>query len=679
MKKLYLFLFVFAASFSVFSQAQINLSFLGKDSKTQNPLPLDSISIMNLTEDCDTTLLNVTINDSVSLIIPDVTWPLGINEIIAGGSGALDIKQNYPNPFYGSTNLNIFRENTGTMSLVLFDGSGRQLASYQNEFEKGIHSFVISSANAGVMVLSVTDGKIRKSVRIISSRQGQGKNDIKYAGPLPYAEKRILKNSANSGFSFYLGNSMTFTAHADGYADHTIMDTPTSDSTYVFSMTMLSLPDVTTSAATDITQTTATCGGTVISDGGDSVTIRGVCWSTSPNPTINDFFTTDGSGTGVFTSSVAGLVASTPYYLRAYATNSLGTAYGNEVSFPTADPPIDSVAAINDTLLLCYSKCHKYVEKSYLFDAVYSNNIPAPDGSWTEIYDHAQTQSSDNAKILMLWAEAYDIIYKANYVILSSEAVNTDPVTKNIIIAQAKAIRAYLNFILMNWFGEIPLEAGTSESMIPRNTIEEVLNHINQDATQASLYLPMAWSASEKFRIPKSFAVALLSRASMYSKNYNEALSSTQQIINSGVYALAADPANFSEGNIEIFWGFNKSDNTEFNIFFDKGSYVPGIRYTESYLISAEALFKTGNTTNALNYINALNTRRGNPGISSLSNDELFQQWNTELLKEGIMFITLKRFNKALSVVQNFPHKLLLPVPLQFIISNVNLTQNPGY
>src|SRR5665811_333467 len=111
MKKFYLFLSVFAASFTVFSQTQINLTFLGKVSQTQNALALDSISIKNLTEDCDTTLLNVTINDSVSLIIPDVTWPLGINEIIAGGSGALSIKQNYPNPFYGSTNLNIYREN----------------------------------------------------------------------------------------------------------------------------------------------------------------------------------------------------------------------------------------------------------------------------------------------------------------------------------------------------------------------------------------------------------------------------------------------------------------------------------------------------------------------------------------------------------------------------------------
>ena len=677
MKKFYLFLFVFVASFSVFSQTQINLTFLGKDSQSQNALPLDSISIQNLTEDCDTTLLNVTINDSVSLIIPEVTWPLGINEIIAGGSGTLSMKQNYPNPFLGSTNVSIYRKFNGPINLVLFDGSGRKLAAYRNEFQKGFHSFLISSASYGVLVLSVSDDKYTNSIKIISTRQGQAINNIQYLGLTPVVKKRILKNSANSGFSFYLGNEMKFTAHADGYIDQTIIDTPSADSTYIFSMTPLNLPAVETYSVTQVTQNTAMGGGDVISDGGETVTARGICWNTTGSPTTDDSITIDGTGTGYYNSILSGLTANTPYFVRAYATNNSGTAYGDEVTFTASMPLLDTEAAINDTLLMCYSKCYSYIEQLYLFDALYSNNILAPDGSWTQIYDH--TQSSDNEKILMLWANAYDIIYKTNLVILSSEAVISDPPTKNIIIAQAKAIRAYLNYNLLNWFGEIPLEAGTSESVIPRNTIEEVLIQINQDATDASLSLPMTWSASDKFRIPKSFAFALLSRASLYSKNYNEALSSTQQIINSGVYALGADPANFSEGNTEIFWGFNKSNNTEFNNFFDKGSYVPVIRYTESYLISAEALFKTGNTANALNYINALNARRGNPILTSLTNDELFLQWNTELMKEGSEFITLKRFDKALSVVQNYPHKLLLPVPLHFIISNVNLTQNPGY
>jgi hypothetical protein len=62
---------------------------------------------------------------------------------------------------------------------------------------------------------------------------------------------------------------------------------------------------------------------------------RGVCWSTSPNPTTADSYTIDGTGTGTFVSILSGLTPNTLYYVRAYATNSVGTAYGNEVSFTT--------------------------------------------------------------------------------------------------------------------------------------------------------------------------------------------------------------------------------------------------------------------------------------------------------------------------------------------------------
>lgn len=95
------------------------------------------------------------------------------------------------------------------------------------------------------------------------------------------------------------------------------------------------LPTVTKDTATNITQTTATCGGEVTSDGGACVTVRGVCWSTSPNPTTSDDHTEDGCGIGTFVSNLTGLTANTPYYVRAYATNSVGTAYGNEISFKT--------------------------------------------------------------------------------------------------------------------------------------------------------------------------------------------------------------------------------------------------------------------------------------------------------------------------------------------------------
>ena len=95
------------------------------------------------------------------------------------------------------------------------------------------------------------------------------------------------------------------------------------------------LPTLTTTAISSITNTTASSGGNITNQGSSAVTARGVCWSTSQNPTIANSKTTNGSGTGSFSSNLTGLTTNTTYYVRAYATNTTGTAYGNQQSFTT--------------------------------------------------------------------------------------------------------------------------------------------------------------------------------------------------------------------------------------------------------------------------------------------------------------------------------------------------------
>ena len=94
------------------------------------------------------------------------------------------------------------------------------------------------------------------------------------------------------------------------------------------------LPCVTTGNVSDVTSTSATCSGNVTDDGGFAVTERGICWSTTPNPTLeNAQHVAAGSGTGGFSATLTGLTEYTKYYVRAYATNSQGTSYGSNVSF----------------------------------------------------------------------------------------------------------------------------------------------------------------------------------------------------------------------------------------------------------------------------------------------------------------------------------------------------------
>ena len=117
-----------------------------------------------------------------------------------------------------------------------------------------------------------------------------------------------------------------------------------------------SLAVVTTSSVSSITQTTAISGGTISYQGASAISARGICWSTSANPTLANSFTTNGTGVGTFTANLTGLIAGTTYYVRAFATNASGTSYGNEVSFSSqtlaAQYPAGSVFCAGPTAIV---------------------------------------------------------------------------------------------------------------------------------------------------------------------------------------------------------------------------------------------------------------------------------------------------------------------------------------
>lgn len=106
-------------------------------------------------------------------------------------------------------------------------------------------------------------------------------------------------------------------------------------------------PKVTTAAVTDITQTSAVCGGTVTDECGSPVDERGVCWSTSHNPLVYDDNMIIGNGMGNYSANMTQLIPNTTYYVRAYAYNDSGIGYGEEVSFTTLAPPPAPTGAIN--------------------------------------------------------------------------------------------------------------------------------------------------------------------------------------------------------------------------------------------------------------------------------------------------------------------------------------------
>lgn len=154
---------------------------------------------------------------------------------------------------------------------------------------------------------------------------------------IPNPTTANFKSSAGSGIGAWSSSTSGLlpgtTYHVRAYAINNMGVAYGANQT--FTTASLATPTLSTTSATGITAIGATSGGVVSSDGGSAVTERGVCWNTLQNPTISQSKASNGVGVGSFTSVLTSLSAGTSYYLRAYATNSQGTSYGEQLSFST--------------------------------------------------------------------------------------------------------------------------------------------------------------------------------------------------------------------------------------------------------------------------------------------------------------------------------------------------------
>jgi len=152
---------------------------------------------------------------------------------------------------------------------------------------------------------------------------------IEDGNPIELDNKRSKGNFTSTIFNLQANTKFNIRAYATS-AEGTVYGEVKS-----FTTPAPGLPTVTTTAISNISQGSAMSGGTIIDDGGDTITAKGVCWDTQDAPTIDNNHTTDSSELGSFTSKITGLECGTNYYVRAYATNTAGTSYGNEETFST--------------------------------------------------------------------------------------------------------------------------------------------------------------------------------------------------------------------------------------------------------------------------------------------------------------------------------------------------------
>ncbi len=154
--------------------------------------------------------------------------------------------------------------------------------------------------------------------------------------PYPTTNNSVINEG--SGIGFYTSNITGLTENTIYYVRAYAINnhgTAYGDQKQFTTQSNTSLPVLTTNVVTNVTEISATLGGNISYDGGSAITVRGVCLNTVPNPTLDNFSTENGTGVGSFTVDLTGFTANTTYYVRAYAINNQGTAYGQEEVFTT--------------------------------------------------------------------------------------------------------------------------------------------------------------------------------------------------------------------------------------------------------------------------------------------------------------------------------------------------------
>ena len=351
MKKILKFLAIFCLAMvqTVFAQ-NINLKFKGATNDGKY-VQLDSVRIENISRSWTETL-----------VYPDTVLSFSFTGIGDAQVNAINNELvSYPNPFDGITHISLTLSQNEAITLQVYNIAGQRIMDKRVQAEAGENLFEISLQHTQVYFLIVNTSNGRLVQKLINLSKS-GDNSISYLGTKqtteiiqPKTQKLLSTKEFQSGDVLRIRGFVTHNGNV--VASNEILQPQTASENFTLFFALqasASLPTISTIVASNITSATATSGGNITSDGGATVTARGVCWSTSQNPTVSNSHTTDGNGIGSFTSSITGLTADTTYYVRAYATNAAGTAYGNQITFVTLSSR-NGVFSVSSTAMVYFS------------------------------------------------------------------------------------------------------------------------------------------------------------------------------------------------------------------------------------------------------------------------------------------------------------------------------------
>ena len=275
---------------------------------------------------------------SSSTVYPGIRYTGQSSAGYTAGNGIMDVPEEI---IHTGTSSQTSAERWGDYSLMSIDPANDQTFWYTQEYYQGGKKTRIASFNIGNSPIATT---LAASAVTLNSATLNGSVNPNGLSTTYYFQWGTTVSYGNTTSTLSAGSgsaAVSVSANLSGLVAGTTYhyrvvavnsDGTTNGADLVFTPGAASL---TTTAATGVTLISAVTGGNVITDGGSPVSARGVCWSTSTNPMVSGNHTTDGSGVGVFVSNISGLTSNTTYYIRAYATNSSGTYYGQELTFTT--------------------------------------------------------------------------------------------------------------------------------------------------------------------------------------------------------------------------------------------------------------------------------------------------------------------------------------------------------
>jgi hypothetical protein len=263
------------------------------------------------------------------------------------------------------------------------------------------------------------------------------------------------------------------------------------------------------------------------------------------------------------------------YILLPFVVAITGCEKAIEVAVPVNQIPsaaafqdsLTAQATVNGMYAFMYTGASANLTTNY---SVFASTLPAR--SADELYLPATpTDEFANNSLIpgtgtvnTVWLQNYQIIYQANEIIAGMGASSLSPTLKKQLIGEAKFMRAFCHFYLVNLYGAVPLITTTDIAVTrtqPQSTVSQIYSQIISDLkdAQGSLAQDYSWSAGLRTRVNSWAATALLARVYLYNKDYVNAEAEASKVIaQSSMYSLPAKLSNvFLKASTETIWAFN--------------------------------------------------------------------------------------------------------------------------